>query len=278
MSRKKKTHPKKANRKGSDIGSRIAKSQKLQASTRINRFFILLPIVGLVILVIIALNQQAIPTGATKQSPSTFSTNNFVHSPDEEEMSEEEIAVDLLSDGTALLNEGRIEEALEIFYHSLDHDPESEDGHYNIAIALARFGRLDKAIGHYEEALRIFPDYAEAHNNLGNILVERGDIPKAIEHFEESLEIFPDSAATHNNFGKALGMRGNMPKATSHFATAVRMEPSYVEAHYNLGNAYLALGRTDEAISEFTIVLNLRPGFEPALRAMSRAQQKKALQ
>lgn len=217
-------------------------------------------------------------SSGTRMGSDIVSTNAFNHPQEEETISDPEIAVHLLNQGNELLNQERTEEAVETFRRALEHDPGSEDTHYNIAIALARLGREGEAIVHYEETLRIFPDYAEAHNNLGNLLVKQSKFAEAIKHFDESLEINPDSASTRNNIGKALALQGKITEATLHFAKAAQMIPDYLEAHYNLGNAYFALGRTDEAIAEFTTALKLQPGFVPAVQALTKAQQKRALQ
>lgn len=203
--------------------------------------------------------------------------NTAQHSENEGNGTDSEKAVELLQIGNRLLAEGKLNEAIEHFRHSLVHDPGSEDTHYNLAIALAQAGKIDEAIKSYEEALKILPDYAEAHNNLGNLLVKQNKYDLAIEHFTQSLQANPDSASAENNLGNALARQGKVAEATVHFAKAVYLQPNYVDAHYNLGNAYAVQGRLDEAIAEFTAALRYQPSFTPAINALSKAQQKKAL-
>jgi tetratricopeptide (TPR) repeat protein len=57
---------------------------------------------------------------------------------------------------------------------------------------------------------------------------------------------------------------------------AVQLKPDYLEARYNLGSSYLTLGRADEAIAELQEVLRKEPGFEPAQRALMKAERLKA--
>ena len=54
------------------------------------------------------------------------------------------------------------------------------------------------------EALRIDPDFEEAHNNLGVALIHKGKIEEAIFHFREALRIRPDYADAKKNLKKAL--------------------------------------------------------------------------
>lgn len=189
-------------------------------------------------------------------------------------MSEAERAVGLLNIGNELLAEGKIDEAIEQYKHSLLHDPGSEDTHYNMGLALARAGRLDEAIAHYKEALRILPDYAEAHNNLGNILAKQNKLEEAMDHFNKALEVNPDYASAHNNLGTALARQGKITDATVHFAKAVSITPDYVDARYNLATAYLNQRRNAEALAELNEILRINPGFGPARRALAALQQK----
>ena len=62
------------------------------------------------------------------------------------------------------------------------------------ASALLQKGRVDEAIAHYQKALQIKPDYAEAHYNLGIALQQKGRMDEAITHYQKALEIKPDYA------------------------------------------------------------------------------------
>lgn len=185
-------------------------------------------------------------------------------------------ASELLNRGTELLGQGKISEAIELYQTAIKLNPEDEDAHYNLAIALGRHGQHDAAIKEYQEALRIYPDYTEAHINLGNLLVARKQIPEAIQHFREALKIAPDSASAHNNLGNALGREGNLDAAIDSFKEAVRLKPDYIEARFNLANSYLAKLRPAEAEAEFSEILRLKPDFELARLGLQRAQQLKA--
>jgi len=82
-----------------------------------------------------------VASSETANRQDTLSTNAFNHLAEEGTMSEPEIAAHLLNQGNELLNQERIEEAVQTYRRALHHDPGSEDTHYNIAIALARLGK-----------------------------------------------------------------------------------------------------------------------------------------
>ena len=58
--------------------------------------------------------------------------------------------------------------------------------------ALQEQGKLEEAIEAYNNALAIKPDYAEAYNNMGNVLQEQGKLKEAVEAYNKALAINPD--------------------------------------------------------------------------------------
>ncbi len=180
--------------------------------------------------------------------------------------------IDEVDRGNELLTEGKVAEAVEILSQAARSNPENEDVHYNLGLALARQGKTEEAVKEYEEALRIFPNYVEAHNNLGNVLMRSGRTAEAIPHFEQAVKILPDYAAAHNNLGTALQKVGRTADAFAQFQLAVKCNPDYWEAHFNVGTSWLQQGRLEEALAEFKTVLRLRPDFEPAKSLMAKIQ------
>ncbi|HUJ72982.1 MAG TPA: tetratricopeptide repeat protein [Verrucomicrobiae bacterium] len=94
--------------------------------------------------------------------------------------------------GTALIEDGRLTEAVQLYEQTLRIAPYLSAAHYNLGVALARLGRQQEAMAQWEQALQIDPDDAEAHYNLGLALSQAGRIPQAIAHYEQALRIKPD--------------------------------------------------------------------------------------
>jgi len=206
--------------------------------------------------------------GATNQAPAntnTASTNQTSELGTNAEPSE--IAATLVNEGNQALARGNAAAAVEKYRKAVEAQPEDEDAHFNLGIALARAGKIPEAKKEYEKALELFPDYAEAHNNLGNILKNEKDYAGAIEHFKKAIVALPENPSAHNNYGTALALQGNVNEAVAHFSEAVRLKPDYLEARVNLANAYMAQNRLDEAAHELDMVLRVNPKFEPAKRA-----------
>jgi Flp pilus assembly protein TadD len=161
--------------------------------------------------------------------------------------------------GNALAEQGKIREA--IFYHNkaMELDPNSPRIRGNLGVALARQGRLDEAIIQFEKALGLKPDYAEAHNNLGNTLVRQGRVQEAISHYSEAVRIEPDYAGAHYNLGNTLTLQGNFDDAIFHYSRALEIRDDYPEAHDKLGAALAEQGRIPEAIVHYQAALRTAP-------------------
>jgi tetratricopeptide (TPR) repeat protein len=84
-----------------------------------------------------------------------------------------------------LLEQGRIEEAIQYYRHVLQLEPTSALAHYNLAVGLHRDRQLSEAIFHYKAALKIDPNYPDADHFLGQALLENGQPDEAKIHLEK---------------------------------------------------------------------------------------------
>ncbi len=163
--------------------------------------------------------------------------------------------------GTALDQQGRLDEAVKHFEAALRIRPAYAQAHNNLGVALDKQGRGDLALDHYLEALHLNPNYAEAHNNLATVLEKQGRIEDATRHYRLALMLRPGFAAAHHNLGVALGHQGHVDEAVQELRAALRLQPDYLEAHNDLGVLFEKQGRLDEAIAEYAQVLRLKPEF-----------------
>ncbi len=76
--------------------------------------------------------------------------------------------------------------------------------HNNLGSALQDQGNLEEAVACYQRALALKPDYAEAHNNLGNALKDQGRPDEAIACYRRAQELKPDYAVAGSNLLFAL--------------------------------------------------------------------------
>ncbi len=159
-----------------------------------------------------------------------------------------------------LLDEGRVDEAIEHFQKSLEIEPQNAAVHYRLGDALASQARIDEAMEHWEKSLEIEPRNAPLHYGLGVLLASRGRAEEAIAHYEEALNLDPNLAGAHSDLGIALDRKGKKGEALEHFRRAVAINPGYVEGLCNLGKALLDRQQYDEGATSFRKALAIQPG------------------
>ena len=87
---------------------------------------------------------------------------------------------------------------------ALQIKPDNTEAHNSLGTALLQKGRVDEAIAHFQMALQIKPDYAEACYNLGNALLQKGRVDEAIVHYQKALQIKPNYWEAQNNLAWVL--------------------------------------------------------------------------
>jgi len=78
--------------------------------------------------------------------------------------------------------------SISLFEHTINVTTDNFTMHCCMGTALAEQGKIDEAVVHYTEALKIKPDYAEAHYGRGVVLQEQDKIDEAISHYTEALK------------------------------------------------------------------------------------------
>ena len=73
-----------------------------------------------------------------------------------------------------------------------------------------------------------------------------------------------------------MARHGQVPEAIPHFQEAIRLQTNYLEAILNLGHAHLQQGQPAQAIEKYQEILRQKPDYEPARKALERAQRRQA--
>lgn len=173
--------------------------------------------------------------------------------------------------GTAVMDQDRFDEAMEIYDRVLDLDPDDGQTYKVIGSAWASQGKDDEAIESYQQALLVEPWNSEARSNLGNALQRTGHLEEAIECYHLALEAHPDDERFLNNLGFALFERGDVELAIEQYRRALQIEPRDTLVLRNLGTALLRLGDEEEALSTFEQALAIDPQDAGVLNAFGNA-------
>jgi protein O-mannosyl-transferase len=123
--------------------------------------------------------------------------------------------------------------------------PDKARVHVAFGLALLNEGKIDEAIDHYKQAIRITPDYSLPFNNLGNAYVKSGQYQHAIEDYNEAIRLKPDYAEAYNNRGTSYDNLGQYQRAIEDFNKAINLKQDYAKAYNNRGVAYLSQGNNE---------------------------------
>lgn len=141
--------------------------------------------------------------------------------------------------GTALLEEGKQEEAILRFKEVLRTEPRfspaGKFAHYNLGLAYLRLGNLPRAVDHFQYALWIDPDYLKARYNLAVAFTQQGKIDDAIAQYRfvvQKKRDFPPEV--YNNFGVMLLRQGETGEAIEQFRQLLELQPNNIVARRNL--------------------------------------------
>jgi len=127
--------------------------------------------------------------------------------------------------GAALVQSGRVDEALASFNRALAIDPSNAVAKANVGIAYLTVRDYPRARAALSESLALDPDVSLAHNALGVIAAETGHPDEAIERWKRAVELNPKEWDTLFNLGKLLRQRGREAEARPYIEQFVRGAP-----------------------------------------------------
>jgi len=134
------------------------------------------------------------------------------------------------------------------------------------AIQAQEQGRIDEAVNLFKDALAIVPGHPAACYSLGVIALRRGDHVDALRWAEQGIAATPGYAPLRFLSGSALKVAGANPEdILRRYEEAVALQPDYVEALINSGVVLRDMLRHREALERFNRVLEINPDYATAL-------------
>ena len=161
--------------------------------------------------------------------------------------------------GVILMQEERLDEALEQFALLLRSQPSHADARFNRALILNRIGSKDEASEQYRRLLDVRPEHLRARLNLAALYMKDGDCDAASVQLDQLVARSPNYALAHYNLG-VCSLRREQPKnAVPHLMKATSLAPKLGEAHYNLALAFSRLGDVKAALERYSAAVETSP-------------------
>lgn len=178
----------------------------------------------------------------------------------------------LLADlGSAALEAGRVEEAVERYREALLLSPRDARLHSNMGLLHEKAGDRAAALECYRAARKLAPD--ELHPALRLATLHASERPRKDAHRDEAIEALSEvlsrdgterSPALHARAWFLLGslyddLEERYPEAVAAYQNGLAVQPDFPQAHNNLGALYLQVGDTARARQHLERALALDP-------------------
>lgn len=154
-------------------------------------------------------------------------------------------ALEIAKKAIGLMDEGEIDESIELLQKAEKLDPDRIDYPYELAYAHYLKKDYESAISVAERILQHKNVIDRVYQILGNIYDIQGDPDKAIKTYELGMEKFPNSGRLHLEAGVVEHARENYNKAIEYWEEGIKAEPNYSSNYYWLAKIF---AQTDELI------------------------------
>jgi tetratricopeptide (TPR) repeat protein len=141
--------------------------------------------------------------------------------------------------GKALLQDGKMTEAIAELQEAVRLDPQSGESHYQLGLALARAGRKDEGTTEVQKGreLSAADDRNQNANldvNEGRTALDQGELEQAAAKFQHAIKLQPDSSDAHRYLGVVLEKQGDTQGASDAYRKALELNQGDVSARQHI--------------------------------------------
>jgi tetratricopeptide (TPR) repeat protein len=141
--------------------------------------------------------------------------------------------------GKALLQDGKVPEAVTELQEAARLDPQSGEAHYQLGLAMARAGRKDEGTAELQKGRELSSaDDRNQNVNLdiaeGRAALEKDDLDQAATKFRHAIKLQPESSDANRYLGVVLEKQGDKQGASDAYEKAVDLNPGDVAARQSL--------------------------------------------
>ncbi len=149
-----------------------------------------------------------------------------------------------------------------LWTHTLEVTHDNWVAENNLGTALLKDGRPEEAIPHFRAAVALFPSDPNSNINIGTYEQMHGNLPAAIERYKAAAGFARNpktKARAYNNLGYAYKGIGNLTDARDSFQQSVKADPNYSGAWISLGVVAQRTGDLPLAVSAYSRALQVYP-------------------
>jgi len=179
-------------------------------------------------------------------------------------MSKLDQIADLFQKGSALHQQGNLEEALVIYDQAIRIKSDYAEAYYCRGMILCQIERFEEALVSFDQAIAINPNHAGTYNNRGVVLKELNRFSDAIDAYNQAIAIEPTYAHFYYNRGYALQKLNKFDEAVVNYDQVITNNPGYLDAYSNRGYLLQELKRFDEALANYDQALAVNPDYAEA--------------
>ncbi len=166
--------------------------------------------------------------------------------------------------GNTLYEEGKYEEAIEVYNKILGDAPDAYIMNLNIGNCYFQMEDYNQAEEYYMKVLEKEPENTKILQAIGNCYSNRGDTVKALEWYNK-IEIDKiDDPIVLYNIGTHFYGASQFNDALKYYAKSVEVKEDFLDGIYQLGLVNLAMGNNAQALSQFENYIKHDPDSERA--------------
>ena len=168
-------------------------------------------------------------------------------------------AAEPLARAKELVQQGRVDEAIDLYLGILTVNPENLKAHNNLGVLFDELRQFHDALVHFEEAVRIAPENVEVLTNYASTLTSVARYDEAEGLLRRAQKIDADGIHVRLAIGVLYFRRGLYALAETELRWVCTRDPDIGPAFYYRGEALNRLGRYDEACQAMEHAKTLMP-------------------
>jgi protein O-mannosyl-transferase len=172
--------------------------------------------------------------------------------------------------GLLRLEQGRIDDARELFLAAVGNSPTWEKPWQNLASLYLAQRRFKAAEPICRKLLELKPEWGGSHHTMGQLLRGLGRYEEAEEEFVEAIRLSPLDVKPSGAIAAMAAEEGRLDVAIGHYERIARLEPGWVTPHTKIAGILLEQGRPAEAVSRLRRALALSPSSSATLNDLAR--------